>query len=335
MGLLTVAAYITVAFVLLGLPILDFIFGRDRDSGSHDWSDFSLVYELIIFASFPLQILVLVWAVSVFREFSLAGKIGWILSTGATSSVIAVNIAHELMHRRDRLSRFMAGFLYTSVCYPGVKIRHAREHHPLVATPDDPGTSRFNQSIYHFIFKVYSGSIPSAWRLSAYRKKAAGDRLWWLRNEMVGWLFLCVIFLLAFYFYAGLQGLVFFVTQGVTAAFILESVNYTTHYGLVRRKLENGRLEEPSRMHAWDYNSWITNVFLINAQRHGDHHENPAIAYQSLEYPEDNPHLPFCYLTMALVGFIPPLWKKLMHPRLYAFYAGQGLDYEKLLADLD
>ena len=323
-------AWLPFAFLMFGLPLLDLLLGEDRETGSHQWSGYSFLYDAVIYLSVPIQFISVIAAAQVFDQFSTLGKIGWVLSTGMVTSITAVNIAHELMHRPTKLPRFLGGLLYCSAFYPGVKIRHARQHHPNVGTLADAGTAPYNQTVYGFIARVYLTSIPDAWKLAARRKKAAGAKLWWLRNEMMGWLTLCGIFVAAAWLFLGWSGVLFFLTQGLTASIILESVNYPTHYGLLRRHLENGKLEPPSRMHAWDYNSFLTNAVLINAQRHGDHHQHPAVFYQSLEYHDDNPRLPACYLAMALVAYLPPLWKKLMHPRLHDFYRKQGVDYEKL-----
>ncbi|MET1253931.1 alkane 1-monooxygenase [Aliikangiella maris] len=332
--LLNIMAYLLVAFAFVFFPLLDLMIGEDKETGSHDWHEHGLFYDFIIYLSPLVQIVTVIWACSVFEEFSTAGQIGWILSTGSAGTIFAVNIAHELMHRREKFGRFLGGLIYSVILYPGVKIRHARQHHPHVGTADDPGTSRFNQTTYQFIASVYLTSIPTAWTLAAYRKKKTGAPLWWLLNEMVGWLVLCALFVVSAYLYFGISGVIFIFFQGLVGAFILEAVNYTTHYGLLRQKLPNGKYEPATRMHAWDHNSFLINALLINAQRHGDHHEAPAVPYQSLIFHRDNPHLPGSYFGMALVAFIPPLWRKIMHPRLYEFYKSQGIDYDQLRASV-
>jgi alkane 1-monooxygenase len=61
---------------------------------------------------------------------------------------------------------------------------------------------------------------------------------------------------------------------------------------------------------------------LLNLQRHSDHHTNPDKRYQSLRSRPEAPQLPTGYAAMILIAWVPPLWRKVMDPRVLAHYDG-------------
>ncbi|MFH8767435.1 hypothetical protein [Streptomyces althioticus] len=66
----------------------------------------------------------------------------------------------------------------------------------------------------------------------------------------------------------------------------------------------------------------MSNLFLFQLQRHSDHHANPLRRYQTLRHFEEAPQLPSGYATMIVVAWCPPLWRRVMDPRLHRHYAG-------------
>lgn len=63
-------------------------------------------------------------------------------------------------------------------------------------------------------------------------------------------------------------------------------------------------------------------MFLYQLQRHSDHHANPTRRYQALRHFEESPQLPAGYAVMILVALFPPLWFRLMDPRVVAHHDG-------------
>ena len=104
------------------------------------------------------------------------------------------------------------------------------------------------------------------------------------------------------------------------AIILLETVNYLEHYGLARRRNADGRYERTNHTHSWNSNYLLTNMLLFQLQRHSDHHEYPARRYQVLRHFDDSPQLPAGYATMMVLAWIPPLWRKVMDPRVRAYY---------------
>ncbi len=103
---------------------------------------------------------------------------------------------------------------------------------------------------------------------------------------------------------------------------LLEVVNYLEHYGLLRQKREDGRYERCLPEHSWNSNNVASNVLLYHLQRHSDHHANPTRRYQALRHVDEAPQLPTGYAGMIVLAWIPPLWRRVMDPRLLEHYDG-------------
>jgi alkane 1-monooxygenase len=110
--------------------------------------------------------------------------------------------------------------------------------------------------------------------------------------------------------------------QAVIGFSLLEAVNYVEHYGLLRRRDSRGRYERVTPRHSWNNNHVVTNLLLYQLQRHSDHHENPARRFVALRHVDDAPQLPAGYAAMILLALFPPLWRRVMDPRLLTHYGG-------------
>ena len=114
----------------------------------------------------------------------------------------------------------------------------------------------------------------------------------------------------------------YLIFQGAIGILYLESVNYIEHYGLLRKKLDNGRYERCQPRHSWNADHIVTNVFLYHLQRHSDHHANPTRRYQTLRSFDEAGNLPSGYAAMIAVAMIPPFWRAVMDDRVIAHADG-------------
>ncbi|MCX8507632.1 MAG: fatty acid desaturase, partial [Rhodobacteraceae bacterium] len=107
----------------------------------------------------------------------------------------------------------------------------------------------------------------------------------------------------------------------MVAIWQLELTDYIEHYGLSRKYLGDGKYEPVKPRHSWNAAHKATNWFLINLQRHSDHHYKPDRRFPLLQtYGEDEaPQLPFGYPGMTSMALIPPLWFRVMNPRVRAW----------------
>ncbi len=321
---LDLAAWFPLVFIYGVVPLIDALCGDER----RNWNtpaeanrlEQRLFYRMLPMLILPLWLTTLGWCTVQFVQLPLGpvGMLGWVISTGVIGGVLAINPAHELIHKTGRLEPLIGGILLSSVGYQGFKVEHVRGHHLHVATPEDSSSARLGESVYGFVPRALWLNVRNAWRLEAVRLRQRGHSPWSWRNEMVGWTLLWLVFVALFAALGGSRAMLFFIAQGVVAAATLEVINYVEHYGLSRREIAAGRYERVSHHHSWNAPQRYTNWLLFNLQRHSDHHETARRRYQVLRHHEDSPQLPAGYATMFVLALLPPLWRRVMDPRARA-----------------
>ena len=76
--------------------------------------------------------------------------------------------------------------------------------------------------------------------------------------------------------------------------------------------------EPVGTQHSWNSPHYFSSALMLNATRHSDHHAHPARPYPALALPGDAPLLPRSLPVMATIALVPPLWRRLMDPRVKA-----------------
>ncbi|MCL4676095.1 MAG: alkane 1-monooxygenase [Pararhodobacter sp.] len=240
---------------------------------------------------------------------------------GIATGGVGIVYAHELMHQKTALERWLADLLMASTLYSHFRSEHLRVHHLWVATPRDPVSARYNEGFWRFFGRVLLSSPRSAWRAERAMLRRAGKTMGSLSNPF--WLYAALQagFLLLAWGVGGWVGLALFAYQALVAVLHLELTNYVEHYGLTRRYLGEGRYERVLPRHSWNAAHTASNWLLINLQRHSDHHFKPDRRFPLLQtYDADEaPQLPLGYPAMVVVAAIPPLWRRLMNPRVRAW----------------
>lgn len=313
-------------FFYVIVPALDWLVGEDRvnapESAVPDL-DADRYYRHIVFAYIPTQYLI----TGVGAWFAVTGNLGvldllaLVISTGVVNGV-GINTAHELGHKTNTLERWLAKITLAPVAYGHFFIEHNKGHHKNVATPEDPASSRMGESFWAFLPRTVVGSLTSAWEIEAERLKRQNKAVLSLDNEVLQSWAMTVLLFGALTLWLGPWALVFLVAQAAFGFSLLEVVNYLEHYGLIRQKLPNGRYERCQPRHSWNSNHVVTNLLLYQLQRHSDHHANPTRRYQALRHFEDSPQLPSGYAAMILIAYFPPLWFRLMDPKVVAHHGG-------------
>lgn len=312
-----------IAWLYGALPVLDWWIGRDREAPVAA-QDHWLNRRFIPWLCLPVQLVVVFGSLAVLPEFPWWAAVLWLLSLGYVGGVLAINVGHELIHRRSRIDRTVGGLLLSSVNYATFKIEHVRGHHVWVATEHDPSTARRGDTVYRFVPRALWRNTVQAWTLEAKRLERFGKSPISLENELIRWQIVVIVFAGCAWMMAGWLGLLGFFAQGLAAAATLEIINYVEHYGLERRRLDNGRYEPPTPMHSWNADYWLGNGILLQLQRHSDHHANPTRPYTTLRSHPEAPQLPLGYSALLPITLVPPLWRRLIHPRLDEFAASRG-----------
>lgn len=315
-------------FVFGLVPLMDYLIRRDTSNVSKDAiSELTKArfYRLVTYGWTYVQFAVLFWG---FYLVSTVDLIWWqwiALCTGTAlvTGGIGITVAHELGHKASKVEQFYAQILLMSVSYMHFFIEHNRGHHVRVATPDDPATSRFGENFYSFWWRSVKDGYLSAWELEQERLAKKGLGFWSLKNKMIWFQVLPVVFCGAVFFvFSTIQGRlvweipVYFFIQSILGFSLLELVNYLEHYGMERKKLASGFYEKVTPLHSWNASHVVSNFLLFQLQRHSDHHANAHKPYQVLNHYDDSPQLPAGYSAMILVALVPPLWFAWMNPRL-------------------
>jgi alkane 1-monooxygenase len=312
--------------VFVIFPLLDILIGMDPTNPPDSvikWLERDHYYRWCTYLFLPIQYAGLVFACWLWSsgKLSTIDDIGLALTVGMVSG-IAINTAHELGHKRESLERWLSRVALAQSFYGHFFIEHNRGHHVRVATPEDPASARLGESFYAFLPRTVLGSLRSAWGLERARLARMDRSAWSPRNDiLVAWAMSVALFAaLAIVF--GPVVLPYLLAQAVIGFSLLEVVNYLEHYGLLRGRREDGRYERTRPEHSWNSNNVASNVLLYHLQRHSDHHANPVRRYQALRHVDEAPQLPTGYAGMIVLAAIPPLWRRVMNPRLLAHYGG-------------
>jgi alkane 1-monooxygenase len=174
-------------------------------------------------------------------------------------------------------------------------------------------------SIWQFLPQALRRNSINAWALEAERLRKAGLPVVSPHNEMLVMTLIWLALASTVFAIAGIEGLLFFLAQGILAAATLEVINYVEHYGLERRRTDAG-YERTTHLHSWNSSYALSNAMLFNLQRHSDHHAYPKRRYGILRHFDDSPQLPAGYPTMFLLALCPPLWRRVMDPRVRAHH---------------
>lgn len=234
-------------------------------------------------------------------------------------SVVAINIAHELVHRTDRASVLIARWLLSFSAETAFSIEHVYGHHVDVGTEKDLVTAARGESFWPYFLKILFGRIRNAWRIEKRFLSKRGQPVWSLRNRVVTGQLMSLVWLTLYVAAAGWLGLAAFVAMALVAKLNLELSNYIEHYGLVRLP---GTPVAPR--HSWNSARRTSNLLLFNLPRHADHHVKPGKNYWELDAREDAPQLPHGHFVMVFIALIPPLFRDVMR--------GPLADWERRLA---
>ncbi|HET9198507.1 MAG TPA: alkane 1-monooxygenase [Solirubrobacterales bacterium] len=307
-------------------PLLDMAIGRDPTNPPDSVLKFleqDRYYRWCTYVFIPIQYAGLVFACWMWSsgDLSLVENVGLAL-TMAVVGGIAINTAHELGHKRASSEKWLSRVALAQTGYGHFFIEHNRGHHVKVATPEDPASSRLGEGFWAFLPRTVIGSLRSAWGIETARLDRLGKSHWSIHNDVLSaWAMTVVLFAgLAIAF--GPVVLPYLLLQAAIGFSLLEVVNYLEHYGLLRQKREDGRYERCLPEHSWNSNNVASNVLLYHLQRHSDHHANPTRRYQALRHVDEAPQLPTGYAGMIVLAWFPPLWRRVMDPRLLEHYEG-------------
>jgi len=276
------------------------------------------VYDWILFLSVPVQISMLIYFLFIINEttFGTLDYFGKISSMGLMCGVLGINIGHELGHRSNRKQQFLGEILLLTSLNTHFLPYHNGGHHRDVATPNDAATAKKNQLLFVFWITSHFGSYAKAWSLENKLMKKQGRFFLTLNNRMVIYTFANILLLFGIFYFYNLSVLIAFIIAASLGILLLETVNYIEHYGLLRKKTENGKYERVSHIHSWNSDHPIGRLLLFNLSRHSDHHYNAGIKYPILKSIPQSPQMPTGYPGMMVLAIIQPIWFFIMNNKL-------------------
>ena len=302
--------------------LLDAAFGRNSDNPDPDTPERALYwYRFITWIWLPIQLVLIygtLWVVTRSGDLVPLEKLGVFFGVGVLTGSVGIVYAHELLHQSNRTERWFADILLASVLYSHFRSEHLLVHHPWVGTRRDAVTARYNEGFHRYFARVLATGLPSAWRVEKAMLARTGSGALARTNPFWRYAGLQALALAGAFAVGGWPGVGLFVFQALVAIWQLEMTNYVEHYGLTRKYLGDGKYEPVRPHHSWNANHRVTSWQFINLQRHSDHHYKPARRYPLLQtYPEEQaPQLPFGYTAMGFVAMVPPVWRRVMNPRV-------------------
>ena len=185
---------------------------------------------------------------------------------------------HELVHRKkDNFDMFIGNWLLSMSWDCAFAVEHVYGHHKNVGLAIDPATAKRGENIYAFIIRSIVKEQKDAWLIEMDQLKRREMPVLSLNNRMIfGYLRSFIITALSF-LVGGFEGMLIFLLCAFIAKSLLEVINYSEHYGLVRAP--GGMVQS---RHSWNSNSTMSSIYLYNVTRHSSHHEKANLKYLSL-----------------------------------------------------
>lgn len=245
---------------------------------------------------------------------SMPASVALFFAAGLYLGQVSNTNAHELIHMADTWPRKLGKWVYVSLLFGHQTTAHPGIHHIHVATPHDPNSARLNESFYRFAFRAWTGSFLQGLKLENKRLRKLGLSPWHDRNPY--WVYCggAALFIGLAWVTLGAYGALIFVLITAFAQSQLLVSDYILHYGLCRKRRDDGSYEPVAAHHSWDSPHWMTSLLLLNAPRHADHHLHPVRGFEALRLHHDAPHLPHPLPVMAFVAIWPPAFRRLMTP---------------------
>ena len=263
------------------------------------------------------------------RSMTLLDSISLTALTGLFIGIMGTVPGHELVHRKkSKFDMFMGNWLLAFSWDCAFAVEHVYGHHKHVGLPSDPATAKRGENIYLFILRAIIKEQKDAWNIELSQAKRREQPLFSIRNRMIiGYSRSLSITFIA-YVIGGWSGLFIFLLCAFIAKSLLEVINYSEHYGLIR---VSGESVYPR--HSWNSNSTMSSIYLYNVTRHSSHHEKANLKYWELRSYNDAPMMPQGYLTMLYMAlFLPYFFHRMMAKKLIEWDKSYASEKERILA---
>lgn len=313
-------------FAYVFIPVMDVLMGEDVHNPPEEvvnqmaddpfYTRLLYIAVALYFAAFALS----VWFFAT-ADLPIWAMIVVAISAGVFSGT-ALTVGHELGHKPGRAQQLGAKLINGLSWYGHFTQEHNTGHHTHVATPEDSASSRFNESFYAFTLREIPEGVRRGWAVERRKLDRRGLSFWHWSNEVLQSYAISIVLAAVVITLFGWVMIPFLLIHNFYSWQQLSLANYVEHYGLKRQKLPNGKYEPCQPKHSWNTNHIFSNLLLFHLQRHSDHHANPMRPYQALRDFKALPRLPSGYPGCFVMAFIPPLWFRVMNPKVLAWADG-------------
>ena len=263
------------------------------------------------------------------QSMNAKDSISLVALTGLFIGIMGTVPGHELVHRKkNKFDMFMGNWLLAFSWDCAFAIEHVYGHHKNVGLGHDPATAKRGENIYLFILRAIIKEQKDAWSIELNQAKRREQSFISIRNRMIIGYFRSLFITFIAYLIGGISGTLIFLLCAFIAKSLLEVINYSEHYGLIR---VSGETVSPR--HSWNSNSTMSSIYLYNVTRHSSHHEKANLKYWELRSYNDAPMMPQGYLTMLYMAlFLPYFFHRMMAKKLIEWDKNYATDNERILA---
>ncbi|MBX2827659.1 MAG: alkane 1-monooxygenase [Flavobacteriaceae bacterium] len=313
--------FFTPVFAFVLIPILEIILPvqtANLDEEEALSKSKNKLFNLMLYLNLPLVFGIVGWFLWSLTQtiYTTSEMAGLIFSVGIVVGSNGINVAHELGHRKLQWEKTLGKLLLMPSLYMHFYVEHNYGHHLHAATPEDPASAKYNQSVYSFWITSMFRQYVSAWKIQKNLLKRQNLSFISIKNDMLWYVLFQLGYLVLIFILLGFTATWVAVVIGFVGALLLETINYIEHYGLSRKKKESGRYERVSEIHSWNSNHVLGRMMLYELTRHSDHHYKAHKKYQLLDYHDSSPQMPFGYPTSMVLSLLPPLWFSIMNKRI-------------------
>ncbi|MDA9576755.1 fatty acid desaturase [Flavobacteriaceae bacterium] len=216
-GILTFA---TPLYAFIFIPLLEIIlkdYDREYSESQKEKRLNNILFDILLYLNIPFVFGLLAYGFWVLETKSLTPieMVGIVLSLGILLATNAINVAHELGHRKTKGEQTLSKLLLLPCLYMHFYLEHNFGHHKNVATPEDPATSKKNQSVYHFWITSVLKQYKNAWQIQLSILAKGNHTYFSLKNDMLWYSIFQLCYLDLCFLFFGTSGLLFALAVGV------------------------------------------------------------------------------------------------------------------------
>ena len=275
------------------IPYLESIWEEDRWNYSKEDLDKLKKYNILfLLPLYFLIVLDLMYQFHVYSECvnpdrSLFYKLVLIIGYSETS-IYLLEIPHNLVHYNETHNRFLSYFFFSKIFCTHFMYMHRNDHHRNNGLVEDSFYAKKGTTVWDIMFPTIIKEYIGAWEVSNQNSE---------KKVIVVNDFILIHILYLFLFYGYVKYFGFAITPYlfcplVFITFFNITVNYFSHYGLVREKKKDGEYEPQSIRLSWNSFASFSKYLIFNAHRHSDHHLYPSKPYQCLQLYEESKIIP-------------------------------------------